>query len=151
MKPATLITKLSTKTVFGKIDIVELKELKKPMPIMRIYGIAKRVIAGTTTFGDYIGFAGMFEAINKKTGEKFAAGKCYLPDCVANMLSAEFVKDIESIRFGFDIEVIFDDNVPCKYQYRSTPLIQPKEDNPIALLSGELAKQEKEAKPPAKK
>lgn len=135
----TIVTKISTKTVYGIVDIAALKE-KKTLPIMRVYGIAKRIITGTTNFGDYIGFGGAFEAVNKDTGELFVAGKCFLPDVAANMLSGEFAKDIESIRFAFNIDVKYREDLACKYEYVVNPLIKSAEDNPIALLRGEVDK-----------
>ena len=142
-----VVSKISTKTVCGGIKIADIipKEGKeaKPIKIMKVYGIAKRIITGNTTFGDYIGFAGSFEAVNEKTKERFAAGKCFLPNIIADPLSAAFENKIESIRFGFDIAVKFDEAVPCKYVYSAQSLIKQQKDNPIALLRGEV-----EGKPP---
>lgn len=134
----TMLSKISVKTVFGTIKVKEIIELKEPLKLMRVYGIAKRILTGTSDFGEWVGFGGMFQAVNKQTGENFVSGRCFLPTPVTNMLSGQFVKDIESIRFGFDISVKFNEGVTCKYEYISSAIVKMAEDNPLALLEGEI-------------
>lgn len=134
-----LVSKLSTATVYGKVNVKELiKTPNETIKIMRIYGIAKRIITGSTNFGDWTGFSGSFEAVNITTGEMFASGKCFLPVNVSNMLSGQFVKDVETVRFGFEISAKYNEKNACKYEYLVSSLIKPQEDNPIALLRGEV-------------
>lgn len=133
-----LVSKISTATVFGKINVKDLINANKAIKIMRVYGIAKKIITGTTHFGDWLGFIGSFEAINLQTGESFASGKCFLPVNISNMLSGAFQKDVETIRFGYEISVKYNEDNACKYEFIVKSLIAPTEDNPIALLRGEV-------------
>lgn len=140
-KDKIFVSKVSVKTVFGKIDVKQLAaKSDKAFPIMRIIGIAKKVLTGSSQFGDWIGFAGDFEAVNLVTGEIFHGGKCFLPAPVTNMLAGQFSEKIDTVRFGFVISAKYSDAANTKYEYISNSLIAPAEDNPLSQLKKELEK-----------
>lgn len=136
--PHLLISKISTATVCGKIKVKELAERKTPLKLMRVYGIAKKIITGNTTFGDWMGFVGSFEAVNLATGESFASGKCFLPVNITNMLAGQFVEKVETVRFGYEISARFNEANQCKYEYLVEELLKTAEENPIEQLRKEV-------------
>jgi len=146
-----MLAKLSTATVFGEIKVKDLVESKEPIKIMQVYGIAKKIITGHTTFGDWMGFIGSFEAVNLSTGVKYASGKCFLPVNITSLLAGEFTQDIDSVRFGYEISACFNEKNACKYEYTVSTLIKPKEDNPIAQLRNEVEKEKADETDESKK
>lgn len=126
-----LLSKISVKTVCGNV-----KELPNEN-LMRVIGIAKGTFTGTTNFGEYVGFKGQFKAINLATGEEFSSGKLFLPEIAQNLVEGA-LSETESVEFAFDLGKKEADNA-VGYEYTIQPLIEAKENNPLALLEQKLS------------
>ena len=130
---ATLISKISVSKVFGAI-----KAPKEKTSIMQVIGIATSCKTGQSQYGEYIEFAGDFEAINLITGETFRSSKCFLPGAVPEMVAVALAKGKEvegfsGLQFAFSIAVSPSQN-PIGYEYQVTPLVENKEADPLAAL-----------------
>jgi hypothetical protein len=138
-----LVSKLAVAKVIGKIKPAELPEDGTLVPLMRVMGQADGIKTGTTNYGEYCGFTGIFAAVNIKTGEHFAAAQVYLPD-VATDLMRPVVE--EAARNGSKVEFAFDVGVrqvkrgeELKYEYGVKPLISAAKADPLAALKAKLS------------
>ena len=138
---SNMIGKITVKQVVGDKAHLRSVATEKATPIMRAAGIARGFEPGEGDNGPWIRFKGSFKAINVATGEEFISGKLFLPevatDALVNMLSGE---DVDSVEFGFDINLQKDDSSAVGYVYSVTPLIEPSQDNPMDRLMGSLPK-----------
>lgn len=103
--------------------------------VLDIIGIARKAKPGTSTYGDYLRFAGQFKATNLLTKQEFTAGACILPafleEQLFSVMGAEAVNDVQ---FAFRISVVYDDKGARKYQYAAQPLLKAAENDPLAML-----------------
>lgn len=146
-----LVSKVSVKTVFGKIP-TELQEVKsiidgvetvekklraKTQGVMRVIGESRGYKTGNTAFGEFVAFSGQFRATNMANGEIFTGPNLFLPDVVSGLMRAQHDSAEGPIEFAFDIGVQ-PANTPHGYEYTVTPLIEPTASDPLAMLEAKL-------------
>jgi hypothetical protein len=146
-----LVSKVSVKTVFGKIktNLVEVtnvvdgvttvdKKLRaSEHGVMRVIGESRGYKTGNTAFGEFVSFTGQFRATNMETGEVFDGPNLFLPDVATGLMRAQHDNSDGPIQFAFDIGVKPADT-PHGYEYTVTPLMAPSESDPLAVLSAKL-------------
>lgn len=142
----TLVKKISIKTVLGNYKEVLPQLDGKKAKVMRVAGIARKMVPGSSDMGEWVRFEGNFKAINMLTGEEFMAAKCFLPDVAGDILESAFAPDEEtgevpsSVEFGFDIVMVPDDTMATGYFYEADPLKEPAEDDSITRLMSSMPK-----------
>jgi hypothetical protein len=137
-KRPKLVNKISTKTVWGKVE----KDPKEAYPLFRVIGRSHGIKTGSTNLGEYTAFLGQFEATNAKTGEKFQSGKCFLPNVVTDILvqgmrSVQTVDDNASVEFVLDVGIAPDTSgQPNAYGYVYTvqQVVDVSASDPLAAL-----------------
>lgn len=151
-----LLRKISRATMIGDTTpILEkvLADKNKTIPLYRVYGFAtsvrnsKDILTGdpkkdarTEMHGPWQCLIGQFEAANLMTGEISRSGQCFLPQFAIDMVAGQFSENVERVKFGFEIGCKFNAEAPGKYEYVVSPLIDVAEDDPIALIAGEINK-----------
>jgi hypothetical protein len=136
------VKKLSVATVYGKIDLKEVLNAEKPVPVMRAYGVAVGTKTGTSAYGDWTALIGQFKAVNLKTGEVSEAAQLFLPEVALTPLRVALSRnENRSVRFALDIKVQPAKNskpggVP--YEYTFEHLLPPAEDDPLLMLEAEM-------------
>jgi hypothetical protein len=153
-----LLRKISARTVYGsKGAVLEavFKDKTKPHPLYRIVGICTGTRTGQSIEGetdgaikrkpqpgdkmrDWTALLGNFEAVNALTGEVFRSGVCFLPNYVADLVAGQLTGDVDNVRFAFDITAQYAEESATSYVYAATPLIAPKPDDPLAILTGSI-------------
>lgn len=131
-----LIKKISVKTVVGNVKkMVANEEIKEKTAVMRVFGVASKVVTGTSDNGDWVAFIGQFKAINTVSGEEFASGKLFLPGVASDLLEGAVNSDeANAVEFGFDILVEPNDASATGYIYQAESLIAPSEDDTLARM-----------------
>jgi len=138
-KQQELLKKLSFKTVVGKVNRRELPEDGSPMLVMRVIGVANKLVTGNSDYGTFAGFLGNFEATNVASGEVFRSGKMFLPTVCSSLLEAAIAANNgANVEFGFDIGVKEADN-SVGYEYTATPIIEASETDPVSLLKSRIS------------
>lgn len=135
----SFVGKISSKTVWGKVE--------KPSTahaLFTVLGVAHGIKTGTTDKGEFTAFLGSFEATNSKTGERFAAGKCFLPGIVTEMLvsalaQTQAVDAGNSLRFALEIGVKPEEKNAYGYVYTVKPLVKLAANDALADLRAEIA------------
>lgn len=127
MPTANYVKKISAKVVVGRIVKPE-----APTDLFSIIGIARETITGTTQFGDFVGFAGEFEAINAETGEVFKAPKAFIPEPAQGMLAAALTGN-EAVEVGLTIGVK-PHSGEMGYEYTCRPLFEAQGTDMLADL-----------------
>lgn len=151
------------------IQTLVLVERNTRQPLFRVVGIANGMRTGSTEdvkdenagpdvkskprtidaatgkpMRDWTALLGGFEAqkLDKDgtpTGEKFRSGVCFLPNYVVDSVTGQLTSDVLSVKFAFDIYAMFDEQSATSYTYEAVSLIEPAEDDQLALLSKQLA------------
>jgi len=138
---ATIVKKIATKTVLGGPTNIRKME---DGPIMRIMGIMRGTQTGEGDNGPWTAFIGNFQAVNLTTGEIFVAAKAFLPGAAGEMIeqawnaAQEGENPAENLKFAFDIKKLTDDTSAVGYIYTAVPLVEAKEDDPLAALASTL-------------
>lgn len=109
-----------------------------PRLLMRVLGVVVDYKLGTTTYGEFIKFAGNFAAINSE-GAKFRSNALILPG-PADTLTLDAFKAGEGspIELAFDIMVI-PDGGERGYKFQVQPLMEQKQADPLAQLENQVA------------
>lgn len=137
-----LIKKIGSKQVLGNVTKWVQDNLKGEGPefvdgmtkdAFTVYGIAKGVKTGVSTYGEWTAFQGTFEGVNLITGEAYAAVQCFVPEPLQSML-IEAMKKASTIEFAFKVGVKRRDDLERGYEYVVTPLTETQEANPLAHL-----------------
>lgn len=132
----TLISKISVAKCHGKLDP---KALPKT-PILRVFGVARGVLTGTSTFGQWEALSGDFIAVNLETGEEFRSGKAFMPDIALNLVTGALAGSPDGVEFAFDFGVKPSAKDPeNKYEYTVKPVVKAKESDQIANLRALVA------------
>lgn len=128
-----LIRKISAKTVIGKIEKPE-----KAKPLFHVYGIARGVRTGESTYGPWVALIGQFEAVNLESGETYQAPQCFLPEPIGSMMAAQVQDDdTESVQFGLEVGIKPADTA-TGYEYTSKALVESREADPLADLRSKM-------------
>lgn len=135
-----ILRKITLKNVAGKVDIEKvLAAPNKCMPLMKVYGVARKAAPGQTDLGPFVKFGGSFRAVNSLTGEMFEAGILILPGIAQDLLlGALDGGDVESVNFGFAISVKYSPESAAKYEYDVSSLLAPAVDDPLERLGASL-------------
>ena len=146
-----LISKITVKTVYGKIDIEKvINAPTKQIELMDVYGLCRKALPDSSEHGEYVKFRGSFRATNLETGEAFESGSVILPRVAEEVLAGAFSDDTSEIQFGFRVVVKYDKDSVTKYVYSVIPLLSPAENDPVTLLENKIAENFKQlAAPPA--
>lgn len=113
--------------------------------LMRIVGNATSVGSGVSAFGEFIFFKGRFRASNLLTGEEVESGKLFLPDIAQDLIHGALnaVGDKSGgVDFAFDIGIKIDAQSATGYVYTCTPLLDTRENCPVARLTKMINDQE---------
>lgn len=129
-----LITKITVKTVYGKINR---EKLYQPgvtkVPVMRVGGTVTGLKSGNSDYGEFTKLTGTFQAVNAETGEVFVSGVAILP-AVANDLVRGMVVPNQAVSFLLDITADRDDSSGTGYTYSAASPIEPSADNALMAL-----------------
>jgi hypothetical protein len=129
-----LITKITVKTVYGKIDREKLYQSGvSEIPIMRVGGTVTGLKSGNSDYGEFTKLTGTFQAINAATGEIFVSGVAILPN-VVNDMARGLVQPGQAASFLFDIVCTRDDSSGTGYVYNARSPIEPSADNALTAL-----------------
>lgn len=132
--PATLLKKISAKTVMGNV-----KEIAKGMKdgerkdLFKILGVCTGFKQDESTYGQYTEFHGNFFAINMLSGEEFEGSKAFLIDPWTGMLLGA-LEGNESVEFAITVSIIARDDLPTGYEYVGSPMVETKRADPLAAL-----------------
>ena len=135
-----LVKKISVKVVVGNVKkMVASGEIKEKTAVMRVYGIASKIVTGTSDNGDWVAFLGQFKAINLLTGVDFTSGKLFLPGVASDLVEGAINGDgANAIEFGFDVLVEPDESSAVGYIYQAESLIPPSDDDTLSKLEKTL-------------
>jgi len=137
---ANIVSKITIKNVYGKIDIEKLlKEKNKQIELMDVFGLVRKSVPGTSDYGDYVKFRGSFKAINLETGEAVQSGALILPRTAEEVLQGAMSDDVNEVQFGFRIVAKYDADAVTKYTFQIIPLMNPAENDPLVLLESKIA------------
>jgi hypothetical protein len=132
--PATLLKKISAKTVMGNV-----KEIAKGMKdgerkeLFKLLGVCKGVKTGESAYGEYTEFHGAFFAVNLLTDEEFEGAKAFLIDPWTGMLLTA-LEGNESVEFAITVSIIARDDLPMGYEYVGSPMVETRRADPLAAL-----------------
>jgi len=133
-----LIKKISVKTVAGnvkKMIAAQAEGKAKSIPVMRVYGVATRMLTGEGDNGSWVAFIGQFKAVNLLDGVEYTSGKLFLPDVASDLLEGALgAAETNSVEFGFDVIVVPDESSGTGYVYQAEPLIEPEKDDTFSRL-----------------
>ena len=141
----TFIKKLSAKSIIGSVkkisfdNFYEENNIEKPkkdrpeqIDLFTILGIVKGLKTGTTDNGEWISFEGEFKATRLLDGEIFRGPRAFISEPAQSMLESA-LEENETVEMAFVISIIPGDNA-YGYEYRTSPLIEPAENDGIAAL-----------------
>ncbi len=150
-----LIKKISVKTVAGNIKkmiAAQPEGEEKPIPFMRVYGVATSVETGESDYGAWKAFIGQFKAINLLDGTEYNSGKLFLPNVAGDLLDGSLgASEINNVEFGFDLIAVPDSESTVGYVYEAEPLIEPAKDDTFSRLERNLPGKVLEHKPGSEK
>jgi hypothetical protein len=130
MSNITIVSKISTKKVCGKIAKPDKKTL-----LMQVFGVATGTKLVPSPFGEAMGMLGQFRATNLVTGEVFQSGVCFLPIMGLNMVAPMIAKEgVEGVQFALLIGVVPAENA-FGYEYYVEPIMQASESDPLEILA----------------
>lgn len=104
-----------------------------------IYGKARSVRAGTSTYGEFHALKGMFQAVREEDKQEFISAECFLPepmhDHIVNhyLAAAEKEEAPPMLEFAFEI-YLKESSAPIGYEYVTVPIVQPSETDDLADL-----------------
>ena len=156
-----IIKKISVATVHGTVDKKALFSLPvgESLPVMRVFGVATGVEAGTSSMGDWECLTGEFKAINTD-GEVFYSGKAFLPGAGHSVVAGKLLGNgADGVEFVYDFAAQADKpgSKPSAtgYTYAVLPVIEQATESRIKRLEAQIEAtnlpQHAEEKPPGKK
>jgi hypothetical protein len=133
------LRKITPKAVVG--DILETaKDLKKPAPLFRVYGIIRGLTTGSTQLGEFIKFKGDFLAERVDNGQQFRSSAFIAPKPLDDMLESQYMASVDKetgeateVRFSAEIGYKPDKNA-YGYMWTATPLIAMQQNDELAAL-----------------
>ncbi len=154
-----IIPKITMKTIGAQPAP---RTVEKKADLAHIYGRADRVNEGSTLYGIFHKYKGVFKAVNLSTGEVFQSSNLLLPEIADGILLAEMLaagatlgkektaKDAEQsgekvkgnpIEFAVCIGVIpqeTKDGSGRGYQFTAKPIVESTTADPLAHLESKL-------------
>jgi hypothetical protein len=146
-----LLKKLTVKGIMGaKVDelsqieaLLAAKNEKTVVPLCRIYGRTDKAKPDTSKLGDFVRFGGEFIGVNLVNGEQHRSGSAILPGVAESNIYGSMGpfndrgQSEKVIEFAFEIGAKYDKTAATKYVYVVTPLVEPKDSDPMkALMEG---------------
>lgn len=127
--------KLSAATILGDVKKMVAKgELKSGDLLYRAIGVADGVRTGTSTYGEWVAFTGVFKVINGQTGEIFEGAQFFpdraFTDVLQRKLDANPGVEVE---FALEVLVDVDDKYPTGYSYVTRPILNDSVNRLAAL------------------
>jgi len=148
---ATLLKKIAPATVAAAEGTSVNPDMPQPLKhekvLYDLFGIAVKTKTGTTNLGDWTCFIGQFEAVTPE-GTVYSAPRTFVPQPFEDMLFSQLQTAQEAdakatVRFAIRVAVV----PPTKgkpssvgYEYKVTPLIDARDNNPLAQLREEVSK-----------
>lgn len=141
-----LLRKITIRDVCGTVGdlLEEMMSLKdenghhQTLPLLRVYGIARRFKIGQTDKGEFIKFIGQFASTNLRTKQEFQASQCILPLFVGEQIHAAMQgasgEEMNESQWAFEIGAHFNPTAVTKYVYDIRPLKQPGQSDALQLL-----------------
>lgn len=148
-----LLKKMSVKSILGNVlaafavnETTKQPNLGDKKVLFRVFGIANSSKTGTSNFGEWTSFKGLFEAIILETGEVLRSSDLFLPEVATDALLPVVAKNVEDggngVRFAMDIGavIVADRTNPLvmKYEYTCAPVIDVAQDDPLAAFKAVL-------------
>ncbi len=104
-----------------------------------VYGKARAIRAGTSTYGEFHALKGMFQSVRAEDEQEFISAECFLPepmhDHVVNHFLAAKEKGREADMLEFALEVhLKESKMPIGYEYVTVPIVQPSATDDLADL-----------------
>lgn len=136
------LRKLTIKAIVGDIaDQLEdlIKAKGKTIWLCDIYGITARARSGSTAMGEYVKFAGTFQATNLLTGEEFESVSCIIPTFLGEAIYSAMTINSEegklnTARFAFRFGAHYDKTAIAKYVFDVQSLLPPSSNDEMAQL-----------------
>lgn len=150
MSAPKIVAKLSMKVIGAQPKINSLKEGDAAVETAVVFGRAAGYTIGQSSFGEFIKFKGLFEAVNFATGEKFSSGALLLPKAVeALLVGALEESDGAAVEFAIKFGATYAEN-DYGYEYTVEPVITAKQADPLAALRSTVEKVVSEKAAPKK-
>lgn len=140
-----ILGKMQAKGIVGPVHkLITDQDEGTRIDLFKVAGIAREMKKGESTFGEYTGFKGDFQAVTPE-GEKFRSGECYLPNAATAIVENGLLAETGDVQFCFDIgiQVITDDKGNPDYVYTVGIDQEPQESDPVAALLEAPAKKKK--------
>lgn len=97
---SSILSKITAKTLGVNVEAAK----ESATRLFLIYGVARGVTTGQSTFGEYERLDGQFEAVNIATGEVFISGACFLPALIHNLIAGQLTGEVGSeVKFSFEV------------------------------------------------
>lgn len=136
------VTKITTKKIGVQPGRNEKPDIGKTVVVATLIGIARSYKAGTSEFGDFIKFAGDFEAVRASDGETFRSARAIFPAIFADSLQTAIDGDTEhaGVQFAAELGVRgADNNVGYEWTIKPIGNVSGSAD-PLAMLRAEAVK-----------
>lgn len=110
-----------------------------------IYGKARSVRGGTSTYGEFYALKGMFQAVRDSDEQEFISAECFLPEPVHDHVVNHFLaakekgKDADMLEFAFEVH-LKESKMPIGYEYVTVPIVQPSATDDLADLRSKALK-----------
>lgn len=132
-----ILSKITVKNVCGNIDEIA-KTNKRPVTLCQIIGMVRSYEEVKGVYGISYRFTGEFKATNLITQEKFFSGSCFLPGLAESLVMGQLEDGTNNaLQIAFNIGIRPADN-KVGYEYTVKPLIEPAENNPLAMLENKI-------------
>ncbi|MCS6947601.1 MAG: hypothetical protein NZM12_08300 [Steroidobacteraceae bacterium] len=121
-------------------EIAKMEKNGSVLPLMDVYGIARKFKPGESDKGPYVKFYGDFKAVNLRSKEVFQSSVLIAPQIVEQPLFAVMSEEgVNNVQFAFRISAKYDKSAATKYVYRAESLLPPADNDPLVLLEKSLA------------
>lgn len=143
------VTSLDSEQIFELAN----KTRDKQVPLLRIWGVAKRAKPGSSDYGPYVRFLGDFRALDVQTGALYRSSVAILPKFMEEQLAGAMGTGDNSVaaQFGVEISVKYDGKAATKYVYMDRALLEPEQSNEILALEDKIRGTDPKALPAPKK
>lgn len=136
------VTKLTTKKIGVQPGRNEKPELGKTVVVATLIGIARSYKAGSSEYGEFLKFAGDFEATRVSDGETFRSARAIFPAIFADSLQTAIDSDTDhnGVQFAAELGVRGAENA-VGYEWTIRPIGNVSGNaDPLAALRDEAVK-----------
>ena len=134
-----ILNKITVKAVCGEL------KCDKPQDLCVIIGVVRSSEEVKGIYGTSHRLVGEFKATNLKTQETFFSGNCFLPAIAESLVIGQLDVD-NAIQIAFKIGIRPANN-KAGYEYTVKPLIEPAQNNPLAMLESKISVEDIDFKP----